>query len=54
MNENFSNHSLLAEIYGPENGLQNLDDIISPPPKKKNFDLIMWLFIAIITSHQEY
>ena len=29
--ENFSSHFLLTQIYDPQNGLQNPDDIISPP-----------------------
>ena len=28
INENFSSHSLLTQIYDPQNGLQNSDDII--------------------------
>ena len=31
INENFSSHFLLTQIYDPQNGLQNPDDIISPP-----------------------
>ena len=31
INENFSSHSLLTQIYDSQNGLQNPDDIISLP-----------------------
>ena len=31
INENFSSHFFLTQIYDPQNGLQNPDDIISLP-----------------------
>ena len=43
INENFSSHSLLTQIYDPQNGLQNSDDIILLPKT-----LIIWVSSRIL------